>query len=264
LTILEKKPKLAVIGGSGFEKLFSTCKQLPVETPYGLVSDLSAGTFCGCEVVFLSRHGIDHLIPPHKINYRANMWALGKLGVERIISINAVGAINSNFEFCDIVVPHDFVDFTRLRSTTFYDASPVTHIDMSVPYCPEIRKVVIEKLQSSNLRVWDKAVLICTEGPRFETPAEIEVFRRLGCDIVGMTGLPEAVLARELEVCYATVCFVSNLAAGMQQSISPLDASENSKLVSQRLGQALIDSIPALPLIRKCPCATALHDARFY
>ncbi len=260
---MEQKPKLAVIGGSGFEQLFSTTQQLPVETPYGRVSDLSAGTVGDRDVVFLSRHSIAHSIPPHKINYLANTWALRKLNVERIISINAVGAINPSFKPCDVAVPHDFVDLTRVRSTTFYDEAPVTHVDMSVPYCPETRAVVIEKLRSSSLRVWDKSVLLCTEGPRFETPAEIEMFRRLGCDLVGMTGLPEAVLARELEMCYATVCFVSNMAAGLQQTISPLDALENSKLVSKRLGQALIDAIVALPLERNCPCSHALKEARF-
>lgn len=260
---MELKPKLAVIGGSGFEQLFLTSQQLSIETPYGLVSDLSAGRVGDQDFIFLSRHSSEHSIPPHKVNYRANIWALSSLGVERIISINAVGAINSTFKVCDVVVPHDFVDFTRFRPTTFYDNAPVTHIDMSVPYCPEIRAVVLDKLKCSDLCVWEKAVLLCTEGPRFETPAEIEMFRRLGCDVVGMTGLPEAVLARELEMCYVSVCFVSNMAAGLQQTLSPLDALENSKIVSRQLGQALIDAIAALPLVRSCPCSHALKNSRF-
>ena len=260
---MEQKPKLAVIGGSGFEQLFSTTNHHPIETPYGLVSNLSAGVIGNREIIFLSRHGTQHTIPPHKINYRANIWALHKLNVERIISVSAVGAINQNFKICDIAVPHDFIDFTKVRFNTFYDEAPVTHIDMTVPYCPETRAVLREKLQKTGLNVWDKAVLLCTEGPRFETPAEIEMFRRLGCDLVGMTGVPEAVLARELEICYASVCYVSNMAAGSQQAISPLETVENSKHVSKRLGQALIDSISALPMERNCPCSNSLKDARF-
>jgi 5'-methylthioadenosine phosphorylase len=254
---------LAVIGGSGFEQFFLTTRQVLVETPYGFVSTISIGTAGDREIIFLSRHGVKHSIPPHKINYRANIWALHKLGVERIISLNAVGAINPAFKPCDVVVPHDFVDFTKTRSATFYDDAPVTHIDMSVPFCPETRSVILGQLKLSGLHFWEKAVLLCVEGPRFETPAEIEAFRRLGCDIVGMTGITEAVLARELEMCYVPICFVSNMAAGLQLSLSPMDATKNSKLVTPQLGQALIDAMADLPMARSCSCSNAIKNARF-
>ncbi|MGQ9529852.1 MAG: S-methyl-5'-thioadenosine phosphorylase [Candidatus Bathycorpusculaceae bacterium] len=259
-----EKAKIAVIGGTGFEKLFKDAKQTRLGTPYGVAPPISLGRIGDKDVVFLPRHGPDHSVPPHRINYRANVYALYELNVQRIIAVNAVGAVNRDFKPGDIVVPHDFVDFTKHRTATFYDEAPVTHIDVSQPYCPEIRKFLIETARKFWPRVWDKAVLVCTEGPRFETPAEIEMFRRLGCDVVGMTGVPEAVLARELEICYATVCFVSNMAAGIQERLTPLEVSEVSKQITPVIEQVLIETVRALPIQREgnCPCANALRDAR--
>jgi 5'-methylthioadenosine phosphorylase len=259
------KSKIAVIGGTGFEQLFKNAEQLRLGTPYGIAPPLSIGKIGENEVVFLPRHGPDHSVPPHKINYKANISALHEVGVERIIAVNAVGAINRDFKPGDIVIPHDFVDFTKLRSSTFYDDAPVTHVDVSQPYCPEIRELLIKNAKKAELHVWDKAVLVCTEGPRFETPAEIEMFRRLGCDAVGMTGFPEAVLARELEMCYATVCFVSNMAAGIQEHLSPFEVSNISKSIMPKLEQLLIDTLKVLPVERhnNCLCAGALRKARF-
>jgi len=259
-----EKIEIAIIGGTGFESLFKDAKQLRLGTPYGIAPPLSIGKVNGREVVFLLRHGPSHLVPPHKINYRANIHALYEVGVERIIAVNAVGAINRDFKPSDIVIPHDFVDFTKLRLTTFCDEAPVTHIDVSQPYCAEIRKLLVEAARKTGLQMWDKAVLVCTEGPRFETPAEIEMFRRLGCDVVGMTGIPEAVLARELEMCYATVCFVSNMAAGIQERLTPLEVSKVSERIMPKLEEVLIETIKALPSKREgnCPCAGALRDAR--
>lgn len=259
-----KKARFAIIGGTGFEKLFKEAKETQIRTPYGVAPPIYIGEADERKVAFLPRHGPKHSVPPHKINYRANIYALHKLGVERILAVNAVGAINRNFKPGDIVVPHDFVDFTKHRPTTFYDEAPVTHIDVSSPYCPEIRKLLVETSRKLKMRVWDRAVLVCTEGPRFETPAEIEMFRRLGCDVVGMTGVPEAVLARELEMCYAALCFVSNMAAGMQERLTPSEVSKISKQIMPKMEQILIETIRALPLERgkNCPCVRALKDAR--
>ncbi len=260
---LRKKAKIAVIGGTGFEKLFTNVEQIIVGTPYGVPQPLFVGEIGGKDIVFLPRHGVEHSVPPHKVNYRANIYALYKFGVERIIAVNAVGAINKSLKAGDIVVPHDFADFTKARPATFYDEAPVTHIDVSQPYCPEIRKFLIETAEKLGLHVWSKAVLVCTEGPRFETPAEIEMFRRLGFDIVGMTGLPEAVLARELEMCYACVCFVSNMAAGMQERLTPKEVFDISRRVQPKIEQLLIGTAEALPVERKsCPCVGALKKAR--
>jgi 5'-methylthioadenosine phosphorylase len=259
-----EKPKIAVLGGTGFKGLFKDAKQLRLGTPYGIAPPLSIGRIDGKDVVFLSRHGPDHSVPPHRINYRANVYALYTMGVERIIAMNAVGAINRDFKPSDVIIPHDFIDFTKLRDTTFYDEAPVTHIDVSQPYCPQLRRLLIETSRKLELHTWDRAVLVCTDGPRFETPAEIEMFRRLGCDIVGMTGIPEAVLARELEMCYAAFCFVSNMAAGIQEQLTPFDVPKVCEEIMPKLEQVLIEMAKALPLQREgnCPCSSALRNAR--
>jgi len=259
-----KKAEIAIIGGTGFEKLFMEAEKLRVGTPYGIPPPISVRKLGEKTVAFLPRHGLEHSVPPHKVNYRANIYALHQLGVERIIAVNAVGAINKELKPGDLIVPHDFADFTKQRPATFYDEAPVTHIDMSQPYCPELREALIKCAERLGLSVWSHAVLVCTEGPRFETPAEIEMLRRLGFDIVGMTGVPEAVLARELEICYAAVCFVSNMAAGMQERLTPKEVYDISRMVQPRMEQLLIETVKSLPVERggRCPCANALKDAR--
>jgi 5'-methylthioadenosine phosphorylase len=259
-----EKPRIAIIGGIGFEQFFKQGEQLRFGTPYGIAPSLSIEKINGEEVIFLPRHGPDHSVPPHKINYRANVFALHEIGVVRTIAVNAVGAINRDFKPGDVVIPHDFVDFTKHRPVTFYDDAPVTHVDVSQPYCPEIRGVLIETARKLDVKLRDRAVLVCTEGPRFETPAEIQMFRVLGCDVVGMTNLPEAVLTRELGMCYAALCFVSNMAAGIQERLVPFDVSKVSVQIMPKLQQLLIGAVRALPLQRKgnCSCADALKNAR--
>ncbi|MEM4704810.1 MAG: MTAP family purine nucleoside phosphorylase, partial [Candidatus Bathyarchaeia archaeon] len=139
-----KKAKVAIIGGSGTEKLFPNLKPQTVKTPYGMAKPIFVGKVEGGNLVFLPRHGANHSLPPHKINYRANIYALHKLGAKTVLATNAVGAINERIMPGDVVVPHDFVDFTKLRVSTFYDKAPVTHVDVSQPYCPDVRKLLIE------------------------------------------------------------------------------------------------------------------------
>lgn len=259
-----EKVKIAVISGTGFEDLLKNPRQKRLETPYGIAPPLFIEKMADKETAFLPRHGPNHSVPPHEINYRANIFALHKIGVERIIAINAVGAINRDFKPGDIVIPNDFVDFTKNRSSTFYDEAPVTHVDFSEPFCPKLRRILIENAKKFDLRVWDKAVLVCTEGPRFETPAEIEAYSRLGCDIVGMTSIPEVILARELEICYASFCFISNMAAGMQAKLTPFEVSKVSEKIMPKIEQVLINTVKAVPIQREgnCPCAKALENAR--
>ena len=258
-----RRAEVGLIGGTGLESLLERAERVNVGTPYGLPSALLLGEVDERGVAFIPRHGLHHTIPPHRINYRANIYALHRLGVRRVIATNAVGAINPNYRPGDLVVPHDFIDFTKLRRLTFYDGAPVTHIDLSQPYCPEIRSLLIDAAKKQQaVRVWDRSVLVCTEGPRFETPAEIEMFRRLGCDIVGMTGVPEAVLARELEMCYATLCFVSNMAAGMQRRLTAHEVVETAEKCMPVIRRILREVVTRLPQERRCPCARALRDAR--
>jgi len=184
------------------------------------------------------------------------------MGVKRIVATNAVGAINLDFKPCDLVVPHDLIDFTKRRAPSFYDDAPVTHVDFSEPYCPEIRRALIEQAKKTADAVHDQAVYVCTEGPRFETPAEIRMFRALGCDVVGMTAVPEAVLARELGMCYGALCFVSNMSAGIAGRITPREVMETSRLVSSKIHKILIEVIRYLPKTRSCPCASSTEESR--
>jgi len=254
--------EIAIIGGTGLESLVEGIEQIRVGTPYGLSPRISIGEVQQRAVVFLPRHGREHSTPPHKVNYRANIYALHRLGVERVIATNAVGAINQDFKPGDLVVPHDLIDFTKQRSLTFYDDAPVIHVDFSEPYCPEVRATVIGKVKQAVHTVRDQAVYVCTEGPRFETPAEIRMLRALGADIVGMTGVPETVLARELGMCYASLCFVSNMAAGIRQRITSKEVVEVSESVSSVIAKVLVEVIRDLPRTRQCSCCLSIEDSR--
>jgi len=257
-----RKVDVAIIGGTGLESLLKDAEQTRIGTPYGLPPPISIGEIDGVHVAFLPRHGVQHCVPPHEVNYRANVYALYMMGAKRIITTNAVGAINPSFKPGDLVVPHDLIDFTKFRQFTFYDSAPVTHIDVTQIYCPEARLILIESMRKRDLHGHDRAVLVCTEGPRLETPAEIEMFGRLGCDIVGMTGAPEAALARELEICYATICFVTNMAAGMQARLTASELVEMAKKKCSVIEQILRDTVKNLSKERHCLCASALKNAR--
>jgi len=258
-----KLSRIALIGGSAVEELPVSREIGPLETPYGKSSEVFLIRLGDTQVLFMPRHGVEHSLPPHRVNYRANVWALKELEVERIVATNAVGAINPSMRPGDLVVPHDLIDFTKLRPTTFYDEPPVTHVDVSQVYCPEVRRALVEACREAGVRFWDHGVLVCTEGPRFETPAEIRVFRLLGADLVGMTGFPEPVLARELGMCYATLCFVSNMAAGLQDRVSVEEVLRVGERVRGEVVKVLLEAIPKIPERRDCPCVRALESARF-
>ncbi|HUW97255.1 MAG TPA: S-methyl-5'-thioinosine phosphorylase [Acidiferrobacter sp.] len=210
---------LAIIGGSGLTHLRNlTVRQRRVlRTPYGEPSaPMVYGTIGGRDVIFLPRHGHGHTIPPHRINYQANLWALKECGVSHVIAVNAVGAINALFVPGTLVLPDQIIDYTYERPHTFFGSSPepVTHVDFTYPYCEALRGVLRDGAERAGLKVVSGATYAATQGPRFETIAEIQRLERDGADIVGMTGMPEAGLARELGVCYASVAVVANFAAG--------------------------------------------------
>jgi 5'-methylthioadenosine phosphorylase len=254
--------KIGIIGGTGLERFLEKPKRARIKTPYGSSPHISIGILDGHCVAFLPRHGSKHETPPHKINYRANVWSLKKLGVERVISTNAVGAINERYKPGDIVVPSDIIDFTKTRLTTFYDAAPVVHIDVTNPYCPQLRESLSDSTKKQNQTYWDGSVLAATEGPRFETPAEIKMMRILGCDIVGMTGSPEVFLARELEICYAAICFVSNMAAGIQNRLTTEEVTSMAKNRTSILLEVIKNVINEIPKKKTCSCFEALKDAK--
>jgi len=254
-------PTIAIIGGSGLENLLLAPRGRRVRTPYGAVPLITVGHVGKEEVAFLPRHGPKHDVPPHKVNYRANLHALKQIGVERIIATNAVGGINADYMPGDLSIPEDILDVTKSRANTFFDSRPVTHIDMSHPYCPELRKVIIE-YSKSQAKTWDNSILAVTEGPRYETPAEIRMLRTLGADIVGMTGAPEVFLTRELEICYSAICFISNRAAGMQDKLSAVEVMEIGRKVVPAMLTIIQKTIENIPQKRTCSCAEATNQAQ--
>lgn len=214
----------AIIGGTGLTQLdgLSMKALLNPETPYGAPSaGIVQGEYAGREVLFLARHGHPHRIPPHQVNYRANLWALKHAGAEAVIAVNAVGGITAGMGTGQLVVPHQVIDYTQGRIGTFFEGEldHVTHIDFSHPYDEPLRQKLLDALRRAGHAHSDYGVYGCTQGPRLETVAEIARMERDGCDIVGMTGMPEAALARELSLPYAALSLVVNPAAGKSTSI---------------------------------------------
>ncbi len=214
---------LAIIGGSGLTRLGSieAPHRRVVRTPYGEPSGaLTFGRLHGREVVFLPRHGHGHSIAPHEVNYRANIWALREEKVTAIVSVASVGGIRADLGPGVLVVPHQIIDYTHGRRGTFFEGpdKPVNHVDFTEPYCPKLRASLLEASLAAGETVVDGGVYAVTQGPRLETAAEIERLERDGADLVGMTGMPEAVLARELELSYAAISVVANFAAGRGDS----------------------------------------------
>lgn len=205
---------IGIIGGSGVYEISNkadSCTDKIVKTQYGDVK-VSILEIASKKVAFIPRHAQGHSIPPHKINFRANIEALSNIGVTQIIATNSVGSMNEKMPPGSFVVPNDFLDFSQNRAKTFYD-DRVVHVDVTEPYCPILRDV-LDKSGDVILG----GTYVCTEGPRFETPAEIKMFKMLGGDLVGMTGLPEVTLAREKAICYNSICIVSNFASGISEN----------------------------------------------
>jgi 5'-methylthioadenosine phosphorylase/5'-methylthioinosine phosphorylase len=223
--------RLAVIGGSGFAALpgLQVVGHEEPETPYGPPSaPIRRGLIGGCELLFLPRHGNGHSIPPHRIDYRSNIWALRHCGAERVIGLAAVGGIGRAFGPRVLAIPDQIVDYTSGRAQSYYDGDEgeVAHIDFTHPYCEDLRRALVGAAREADLEVVDTGTYGVTQGPRLETAAEVVRLERDGCDLVGMTGMPEAALARELGLCYACLAFVVNWAAGKAEGEIRMDEIE--------------------------------------
>lgn len=208
----------------------------------------------------MSRHGRDHATPPHLVNYRANIWALHKLGVRKILATAAVGSLSSNFRSGGLVLLDQFLDFTKSRPSTFYDGGQqgVLHVDMTEPYCSALRQDIMDAAEQIGIAVNNGACYVCTEGPRFETPAEIRMFQRLGADLVGMTSVPEVVLARELGMCYASIGMVTNEAAGISSHpLTHAEVMESMKELGVKVAQLIQATLELEAPSQNCLCASA-------
>ncbi|MEN8655796.1 S-methyl-5'-thioadenosine phosphorylase [Streptomyces sp. 21So2-11] len=263
--------EIGVIGGSGFYSFLEDVTEVEVDTPYGKPSDsLFLGEIAGRRVAFLPRHGRGHHLPPHRINYRANMWALRSVGARQVLGPCAVGGLRAEYGPGTLLVPDQLVDRTKARAQTFYDGETpvdgklpnVVHLTFADPYCPEGRKVALAAARGRQWEPVDGGTLVVVEGPRFSTRAESRWHAANGWSVVGMTGHPEAVLARELGLCYTSLTLVTDLDAGAEtgEGVSHEEVLKVFGANVGRLRSVLFDAVAALPAskTRDCLCVHAL------
>lgn len=257
---------IGLITSAASEKLLTGRRLEKVPTPFGM-ADILLGQIGGHDAAVLLRYGEKLTVPSHKINYRANIWALREVGVERIISQNAIGSVNPSIRPGDIVISHDFLDKTKARPNSLYDESDAwVRVDMTHPFCPDMRAALIRAAAARSNRVIERGVFVCTEGPRFETPAEIRALQLEGGDIVGTPVVPEVVFAREAEMCFASIAPVINFGAGMAPAVIHFGpGSMNDVYYAEGLHTLIEDIIIdtaklVTPEVRRCACGEALKS----
>ncbi len=258
--------EIGVFGGSGFYSLIENPTEFKVNTPYGAPSSpVMYGEIGGRKVAFLPRHGKDHSLPPHKINYRANVYAMKQLGVSQIVGPNACGSLQADVKPGDFVICDQFVDRTKGRVDTFYDGPITTHVSSADPYCPNMRKVALDKAAELGIRAHPSGTVVVIQGPRFSTRAESKWFASQGWEVINMTQYPECYLARELEICYCNISLITDHDAGAEGA-EPVSNEEVIRVFgenNEKLKALLYAMIPALPVERDCVCAHALDGAAF-
>lgn len=253
--------KIGLIGGSVTGKLLENAEVVKLSTPYGeMSSPLEIGKIAGTEVVVLYRHGKEHSIPPHKINYRANIYGLKEMGVERVIGVSAVGSLQKDIEPGAIALPDQFFDYTKGRSYTFYDGPKVVHISMADPFCPDLLDIFHKTLIELRIKSKKGGTYVCIEGPRFSTRAESRFFRTVG-DVIGMTLVPEISLAREKEMCYLTLATVTDYDVWAEIPVNSREVIKVMKENEENIKKVLTNAIPKIGNIRSCGCDRYLKEA---
>lgn len=258
---------IGIFGGSGFYELLDDAEELEVDTPFGPTSDaLTLGRMRGQDVAFLPRHGRDHTLPPHRVPYRANVWAMAQLGVTRLLAPCAVGSLKPDLEPGTFVVLDQFVDRTRGRGDTFHEQAPVTHVSMAEPYCPTLRGLAVDRLAAADRRHRDRGTIVVIDGPRFSTKAESRWFAAAGWDVVGMTQYPEVPLAVEQAMCVLGVAMVTDYDAGLEDEpdIEPVTAVAVLEVFRGNVAhvKALVEEVVAgVPEQRDCGCGDVLDHA---
>jgi len=255
---------IGVFGGSGFYAFLEDVEEVKVSTPYGEPSaPIVIGAVEGNPVAFLPRHGRRHEYPPHKVPYRANVWAMKELGVQRVIAPAAAGSLQPHVRRGDFVVCDQLVDRTSGRAATYYDGPETTHVSLADPYCPELRSVAIERGRELGITVHERGTVVVIEGPRFSTRAESRWYARAGWEVINMTQYPEAALARELAICYCNVSLITDYDVGVE-GVPPVSVEEVVQVFAEnneRLRDLLNAIVPAIPAERGCSCGTALRGA---
>lgn len=265
-TELGKSAEIGIIGGSGLYTMpgFEGVEEVAVDTPWGMPSDpYAVGTLGGRRVAFLARHGRGHRISPSELNFRANIWGMKKLGVERIISLSAVGSLKEEHRPLEFVIPDQFVDRTRGRASTFFGEGLVAHVSFAEPVCGEVAARVAEAARSVGVAAKLGGTYLCMEGPAFSTKAESNLYRSWGMDVIGMTNLTEAKLAREAEMCYATVAMVTDYDCWHEEhaAVTVTDIVANLHKNAENAAKVVKAAVAAMPAARGCRCGAALEHA---
>ncbi len=263
---MQEQAEIGIFGGTGIydSGLLNESKEINVDTPYGKTSDsITIGNFKGRQIAFMPRHGKKHTIPPHMINFRANIWAFKELGIKRIIAPSAVGSLKEEFMPGHFALPSQFLDFTKSRIGSFSEDGRVIHISVADPFCPQLQKTVLKVAKNQNITLHKDCTYVCIEGPRFSTKAESKFFKTTGADIIGMTLVPECQLAREAQICYVSISTVTDYDVWAEKPVTAKEVIETlSKNVesTKKLLSVLIDDIPKS---RECNCEKALAEAEF-
>ncbi len=260
--------EIGVIGGTGFYSLLDGVEERRIDTPYGAPSDMvTVGELSGRRVAFLPRHGRTHALPPHAINYRANLYALKSLGCTRVLGPCAAGSLQPHIQPGDLVICDQYVDRTSGRKDTYYDGPVITHVSMADPFCPTLRQVAASAARQQNLDVHEGGTVVVIQGPRFSTRSESRWFRQQGWEVINMTQYPECALARELELCYVNISLITDYDVGVEGDVAviPVTADEVLQRFRENLGtlrELIAYIVKAIPTERTCLCATALRNAR--
>lgn len=264
----QAQAEVGVFGGSGFYSLVEGARDVKVDTPYGEPSDaVTVGEIAGRMVAFLPRHGRAHRLPPHRINYRANVWAMKSLGVQWVFGPCAAGSLQPHVKPGEFVICDQFVDRTWGRADTFYDGPIVTHIAGADPYCPILRRLAAETARTLRIPVHDRGTVVVIQGPRFSTRSESRWFKSQGWEVINMTNYPEGILARELELCYVNISLITDYDVGVEGDVGIEPVTHEAVLKvfrenNEKLRRLLAKIIERLPARRACSCATALAHAR--
>ena len=263
---MEKDVEIGIFGGTGIydSGILENAQEITIDTPYGKPSDsITVGIFKGRKIAFLPRHGKKHTIPPHMINYRANIWAFKELGVTRIIAPSAVGSLKEEIEPGHFALPTQFLDFTKSRNGSFSELGRVIHISVADPFCPELQSSILKVVKEQEFPIHEDCTYVCIEGPRFSTKAESKFYRSTGADIIGMTLVPECQLAREAQMCYASISTVTDYDVWAEKPVTAKEVLETLSKNVERTKKVLTDLINQIPKTRSCSCSKALSEAEF-